>query len=93
MCESSNLMKLKVISKQWAGVQDIMILADCCEGKACKIRREIEQEIREEGKKLPKDKVVPMTRVIKKLWINEERIIKYAKIEAEMKKATAGTVT
>ena len=89
MCEpSSNLMKLKVISKQWAGVQDIMILADCGEAKASKIRKEIEQDIRDEGKKLPKDKVVPMARVVKKLWINEERIIKYAKIEAEMKIAT-----
>jgi hypothetical protein len=85
---SSNLMKLKVISKQWAGVQDIMTLADCCESKASKLRKEIEHDIRQEGKKLPKDKVVPMARVIKRLGINEERIIKYAKIEAEMKIAT-----
>lgn len=85
---SSNLMKLRTLSKQWAGVQDIMILADCGENKASKIRREIEQEILAEGKTLPRDKVVPMARAVKWLGLNEDRIIKYAKIEAEMKIAT-----
>lgn len=55
-----------IISKQWANVNDIKILASCGRDKASKIRNDIITDITNKGKYLPisKSKIVPMSSVI-----------------------------
>lgn len=93
---SSNIKKLKVLAKQWANNQDIMILADCNSKAAKTIREAIEKKIETEGKKCPKGFVVPMQRVVDYLDIDVNRIASMIGLEEDLRKyekATAGTVT
>ncbi len=89
MMSISNVEMLEILAKPWARIKDIELLADCKETKACKIKKQIENKIRQSGKLLPMDKVVPMEMVVKELQINEKRIERYARLEAEglLKKA------
>ncbi|WP_050638448.1 hypothetical protein [Candidatus Stoquefichus sp. SB1] len=83
----SNLELLEVIKKQWADTKDIQILSGCTRSNASIIMDKLREEIEEAGKKIPGYRVVSMKRLIKHLNIDENRIVKYAKIEFEMRKA------
>lgn len=81
----NNLEILEIIKKNWATSEDIQKLSDCGINKSQEIRRNIEQQIVEEGKKLPPiSNQVPMQDVVKYLGLNESRIIKFAKVEKEL---------
>lgn len=86
MEQVSNIELFKIISKQWADSKDICILACCKETKARKIKKEIATQILNEGKAIPNSRVIPMSRLIKYLGIDEKRIVKNAKLEAEILK-------
>lgn len=91
----SNLEMLQILAKPWARSKDIELLNNCGSSKAKEIRKKIEEKITESGKLLPMDAVVPMEMVVKELHINEKRIERYARLEAEglIKKVPAGTGT
>lgn len=81
----SNQELLEIISKPMAGTEEICLLTGYKKQKARCIRADIEKEILSEGKTLPPiSKKIPMRRLIKHLGIDENRIIKLAKIELEM---------
>lgn len=80
---TSNKQLLSLISKQWASTSDIMMLAQCGRTKATKIRQEIEKDIESKGLTAI-NHLVPMSKVIRKLGIDEARIIKYAEIEKKI---------
>lgn len=81
-----NIELFKIISKQWATTKDICALACCKETKASEIKKEIAFQIKSEGKAIPNSRVIPMSRLIKYLGIDEKRIVKNAKLEAEILK-------
>lgn len=97
MCkQATNLQMFDVIKKQWADLNDIMVLAGCKTTKASEIKKAIQLEIFKSGKRLPNQNYIPIQDLIKYLGVDERRIIKYAKIEHEMmlkEKAAAGTAT
>lgn len=83
--KTTNIEILEVIAKPWAKNKDIEIILNCSKTKANEIRQEIEKEIISEGKKLPPiGCYIPMKRVIDFLELDEKRIIKLAKVEAEI---------
>lgn len=86
MEQLSNIELFKIISKQWANCKDICALACCKETKASQIKKEIAFQIKREGKTIPNSRVIPMSRLIKYLGIDEKRIVKNAKLEAEILK-------
>lgn len=75
---------LMIATKMWASNRDIMALADVSIPKAKKIRIAIEEQIKEEGKLLPTEKVVPMKRVLKMLDITLTDLERRAFIEQKM---------
>ena len=81
---SSNVLKLRTISKQWATNKDIMIIADCNPKVAKAIREEIEKLIESEGKRCPKGFTVPMQRVIDFLDIDVDRIASMIGLERDI---------
>ena len=72
-----------VVNKQWANVNDIKLLCGNGRDKARQIRKEIELEIMESGKKLlcGKEKKVPMSKVIDYLNIDIDYIAKMTMLE------------
>lgn len=83
--KTTNIEILEVIAKPWAKNKDIEIILNCSKTKANEIRQEIEKQIIAEGKKLPPiGCYIPMRRVIEFLELDEKRIIKLAKVEAEI---------
>lgn len=86
MQQLSNLELFQIISKQWATNKDICYLACCKKSKASQIKKEIATQILREGKAIPNNRVIPMSRVIKYLGIDEKRIVKNAKLESEILK-------
>lgn len=86
MEQLSNIELFKIISQQWVTTKDICVLACCKETKASAIKKEIATQILHEGKAIPNSRVIPMSRVIKYLNIDEKRIVKNAKLEAEILK-------
>ena len=68
---------LKILSKQWANINDIKILASVGNNKAFKIKKEINQSIKDDGLK-PTTKI-PMDRLVKYLGINIEYLKKISK--------------
>ena len=76
-----------LISKQWANVKDIMLIASCGRDKASEIRDSITNEIVRSGKHLPttKEKIVPMTSVIEYLNLDIEHIASMAQKEKLIK--------
>jgi hypothetical protein len=70
---------LNLISKQWAGISDIRALAEVGEGNARKIKKRIEEELKDWL--LPYGKV-PMSKVVEYLRID----IKYLKKVSEERK-------
>lgn len=81
---STNIEKIRTMTKQWATNKDIKILADCNDKRAKIIREEIEEQIIKEGKKCPKGFTVPMKKVIEYLDLDLERMISMVSMEKEL---------
>ena len=78
MCkQATNLQMFDVIKKQWADLNDIMVLAGCKTTKASEIKKAIQLEIFKSGKRLPNQNYIPIQDLIKYLGVDERRIIKY----------------
>lgn len=93
----NNLELFEIIKKPWAGTKEIIKLSGCStRHSAGQIRNAIYEETKDKGMKIPgTNKVVSMKSLIKYLGIDENRIIRFAKAEAEMasiqKKSSAPT--
>lgn len=65
---------LITLNKQWATIQDIMLVGSLGRNKARDIKNEITKKIEAEGKKLPNN-LVPMEKVIEYFNINVEYLV------------------
>ena len=84
----------EVISKPWASVNEIRMIANNCgRDVATKIRDDIEKKIINEGKKLPKSKVkvVPTKEVLNYLNLNYDFIVQMAINEQNVKNGYSRT--
>ena len=79
---SSSVM-FSILTKQWANINDIKVLASCGRDSASKIRNKIIADIEKSGKHLPtsKEKLVPITSVIEYLNLDVNFILKMAEKE------------
>ena len=68
---------LKIISKQWASVNDIKQLASVGNGKALNIKKDIQQSLSDDGFTLTTK--IPMDRLVEYLGINVEYLKKISK--------------
>ncbi len=57
---------LKLISKQWCNLDDLMRLAEIGKNNAVKLRKEIKQDLISQGYTLPNNRL-PMIEVVNKL--------------------------
>lgn len=82
----SSIELIRILSKQWANVNDIKKIASCGRDKAIIIRNCITNDIKNNGKNLPnsKQKLVPMENVIQYLNINVDYIYSMAKKEKNL---------
>ena len=69
---------LKLISKQWCNLNDLMLLAEIGKNNAVKLRKEIKQDLLNQGYTLPNNRL-PMIEVVNKLKININYLEKMAK--------------
>lgn len=69
---------LKLISKQWCNLDDLMKLAEIGKSNAVKLRREIKSDLINRGYTLPNNRL-PMIEVVNKLKININYLEKMAK--------------
>lgn len=69
---------LKLISKQWCDINDLMKLTELGKNNAIKLRSEIKNELLLKGYILPNNRL-PMIEVINKLKININYLEKMAK--------------
>ena len=69
---------LKLISKQWCNLNDLMLLAEIGKNNAVKLRKEIKQDLINQGYTLPNNRL-PMIEVVNKLKINIYYLEKMAK--------------
>ncbi len=69
---------LKLISKQWCNLNDLMLLAEIGKNNAVKLRKEIKQYLINQGYTLPNNRL-PMIEVVNKLKININYLEKMAK--------------
>ena len=69
---------LKLISKQWCNLEDLMKLAEIGKNNAVKLRKEIKQDLINQGYTLPNNRL-PMIEVVNKLKININYLEKMAK--------------
>lgn len=69
---------LKLISKQWCDINDLMKLAEIGKNNAIKLRSEIRNELLLKGYTLPNNRL-PMIEVVNKLKININYLEKMAK--------------
>ncbi|MFR5856787.1 MAG: hypothetical protein ACLUFU_03135 [Bacilli bacterium] len=69
---------LKLISKQWCNLDDLMKLAEIGKNNAVKLRREIKNDLIKKGYTLPNNRL-PMIEVVNKLKININYLEKMAK--------------
>lgn len=69
---------LKLISKQWCDINDLMKLTELGKNNAVKLRSEIKKELLLKGYTLPNNRL-PMIEVINKLKININYLEKMAK--------------
>ena len=76
----------QLISKPWASVKEISLIANCGRDSAIKIRNMIEQEIIKDGKRLPIGKtiVVPTKKVIEFLGLDLDYIVCMANTEVSL---------
>lgn len=73
--------QLKAMANQWANNRSIMIIGGVGLNKATDIRKEIENQIKEDGYRLPRNAVVPMKYVIDYFNIDIGYLKKLAKLE------------
>ena len=75
-----------IISKPWASAKEIKMIGACGRDKASKIRNDINELIKSNGKRLPsgKTKVVPMTKVIEYFDLDTNYITNMAKQEKDI---------
>ena len=71
---------LKLLSKQWCNLQDLMNLANIGRNSALKIRKEIKTDLESKGYTLPNN-LIPMCEVVTKLKINIPYLQKMANVE------------
>lgn len=69
---------LKLISKQWCNLEDLMRLAEIGKNNAVKLRKEIKQDLINQGYTLPNNRL-PMIEVVNRLKININYLEKMAK--------------
>ena len=69
---------LKLISKQWCNLDDLMKLAEIGKNNAVKLRREIKKDLSNRGYTLPKNRL-PRIEGVNKLKININYLEKMAK--------------
>lgn len=69
---------LKLISKQWCNLDDLMRLAEIGKNNAVKLRKEIKQDLISQGYTLHNNRL-PMIEVVNKLKININYLEKMAK--------------
>ena len=69
---------LKLISKQWCNLNDLMLLAEIGKNNAVKLRKEIKQDLINQGYTLHNNRL-PMIEVVNKLKININYLEKMAK--------------
>ena len=69
---------LKLISKQWCNLNDLMLLAEIGKNNAVKLRKEIKQDLINQGYTLPNNRL-PMIEVVNKLKININYLEKMTK--------------
>lgn len=69
---------LKLISKQWCDLNDLMMLAEIGKNSAIKLRSEIKNELLDKGYTLPSNRL-PMIEVVNKLKININYLEKMSK--------------
>ncbi len=69
---------LKLISKQWCNLDDLMRLAEIGKNNAFKLRKEIKQDLINQGYTLPNNRL-PMIEDVNKLKININYLEKMAK--------------
>ena len=62
---------LKILSKQWCSVDDLKKISNLGHNKVYALRKEIVNELVEQGYTLPKG-LIPMCEVVKKLKIDVE---------------------
>lgn len=73
--------QLQAMTSQWANNKSIMIIGGVGMNKATGIRKEIENQIREDGYRLPRNAVVPMKYVIDYFNIDIGYLKKLARLE------------
>lgn len=73
--------QLQAMTSQWADNKSIMIIGGIGMNKASEIRKEIEEQIKKEGYRLPRNAVVPMRYVIDYFNIDINYLKKLARLE------------
>ena len=73
--------QLQAMTSQWANNRSIMIIGGVGLNKATDIRKEIENQIKEDGYRLPRNAVVPMKYVIDYFNIDIGYLKKLARLE------------
>lgn len=73
--------QLQAMTSQWADTKAIKVIGGIGLNKAIDIRKEIEQQVKNDGYRLPSKTVVPMEYVINYFHININYLKKLAKIE------------
>ncbi len=73
----SNEYVCSLIDKVWLNTEDIQKLCSCSRNSAMTIRREVEEKVKESGKRLPdsKHKVVPTLLVLDYLGIDVDSVL------------------
>ena len=70
---------LKIITKQWCDSDDLKSLSQLGDNALCKLKKEIVDDLLEQGYLLPKG-LLPMDYVVEKLKINIDYLIKVSKL-------------
>ena len=73
--------QLMAMADQWADTKAICTIGNIGIGKAIEVRQEIEKQIKEDGYRLPRQKIVPMRYVIDYFKIDINYLKKLAKLE------------
>lgn len=73
--------QLHAMACQWADTNAICIIGNIGKNKAIDVRHEIEKQIKAEGYRLPRQKIVPMRYVIDYFNIDINYLKKLAKLE------------
>ena len=80
-CRSNASEQLQAMANQWADTRTICTIGCIGMNKAIEVRKEIEQQIKADGYRLPRQKIVPMRYVIDYFKIDINYLKKLAKLE------------